>query len=76
MKKGAWFQKERFFIFLNRRWGFLTPNNPPFPRAYATAYMPLKETPIYLLLHSNRNNKNAVQATHRKSLSTATVTSQ
>ena len=34
--------------------GGLTPNPPP---AYTTAYMPLKKTPIYLLLHSNRNDK-------------------
>ena len=43
MKKGGSFQKERVFIFLNRRWG-VDPQN--LPRAYATAYMPLKETPI------------------------------
>ena len=61
MKKGGSFLKERFLFFQIVDGGGFDPQPP---RVYATAYMPLKKTPIYLLLHSNRNDKNAVLATH------------
>ena len=65
-KKGGSFQRERFLLFFKSSMEGGGEVNPPPLRAYATAYMPLKETPIFLLLHCNRNDKNAVQATSQK----------
>ena len=65
-KKVNSFKKRGFYFFKIVNGGGFDPQPP---REYTTAYMPLKETPIYLLLHNNRNDKNAIQAT-------ATVTSQ
>ena len=65
MQKGGSFQKE-WFIFFSIVDGFFLTSHP---RAYATLYAIKKNSYlfIYLLLHSNRNDKNAFQATHRKS---------